>query len=136
MKIKGIHHIALAVDDIEKYSKIFETLFGAKASDIEINKTNNVSLSFVDFNNCEVEFLKPLDDESGIAKFLEKRGPGIHHFCVQVEDIHQALDDLKKKNIELIDKTPRQGAGGSLIAFIHPASAGGILIELKQDKNT
>lgn len=134
MKVKGIHHIAIAVDDIEKYSKIFKTLFGLDAGDIETNNTNSVSLSFVDFNNCEVEFLKPLDNESSIAKFLEKRGPGIHHFCVLVEDIQQALDELKDKNIELIDKTPRQGAGGSKIAFIHPRSAGGILIELKQDK--
>jgi methylmalonyl-CoA epimerase len=134
VKIKGIHHIAVAVDDIEKYSKIFKNLFGLDAGDIEINKTNNVSLSFVDLNNCEVEFLKPLDNESAMAKFLAKRGPGIHHFCIQVEDIHKALDELKAKNIELIDQTPRKGAGGSLIAFIHPRSAGGILIELKQEK--
>ena len=133
MKIKGVHHIAVAVDDIEKYSKIFKTLFGIDAGDIEPNKANSVSLSFVDFNNCEVEFLEPLDEKSSIAKFLAKRGPGIHHFCVQVEDIYQALKELKEKNIELIDEVPRQGAGGSLIAFIHPKSAGGILIELKQD---
>ena len=133
MKIKGVHHIAVAVDDIEKYSKIFKMLFGIDAGDIEPNKANSVSLSFVDFNNCEVEFLEPLDEKSSIAKFLAKRGPGIHHFCVQVEDIHQALRELKEKNIELIDEVPRQGAGGSLIAFIHPESAGGILIELKQD---
>jgi len=134
MKIKGIHHIAVAVDDIEKFSTIFQTLFGIRASDAEPNIDNRVNLSFVDFNNCEVEFLKPLNNESSVARFLAKRGPGIHHFCIEVEDIHQALDELKEKNIELIDETPRQGAGGSLIAFIHPGSAGGILIELKQDK--
>jgi methylmalonyl-CoA/ethylmalonyl-CoA epimerase len=136
MRIKGVHHIAVAVDDIEKYAKIFETLFGTKASDIEINKTNNVSLSFVDFSNCEVEFLKPLDDNSAIAKFLAKRGPGIHHFCLTVENIHEALEELKAKNIELIDNTPRQGAGGSQVVFIHPGSSGGILIELKQEKES
>jgi hypothetical protein len=70
MKIKGVHHIAVAVDDIEKYAKIFKTLFRTDTSDIEINKGNNVSLSFVDFGNCEVEFLKPLDENSSIAKFL------------------------------------------------------------------
>ena len=134
MKIKGIHHIAVAVDDIEKYSKIFKNLFDVDASNIETNESNKVNLSFIDFNNCEVEFLKPLDDDSSIARFLARRGPGIHHFCIRVEDIHEALDELKTKNIELIDKTPRQGAGGSLIAFIHPKSAGGILIELKQEK--
>lgn len=134
MKIKGVHHIAVAVDDIEKYSKIFKELFDLDSGDIEVNKANNVSLSFVDLNNCEVEFLKPLDNDSSIAKFLAKRGPGIHHFCIQVDDIHEALEELKAKNIELIDKTPRQGAGGSQIAFIHPKSTGGILIELKQEK--
>lgn len=134
MKIKGVHHIAVAVDDIEKYSKIFKELFDLDSGDIEINKANNVSLSFIDLNNCEVEFLEPLDNESAIAKFLAKRGPGIHHFCIQVEDIHEALEELKNKNIELIDHIPRKGAGGSLIAFIHPESAGGILIELKQEK--
>jgi len=134
MNIKGVHHIAVAVDDIEKYSMIFKGLFDLDSGDIEINKANGVSLTFVDFNNCEVEFLKPLDNESAIAKFLSKRGPGIHHFCIQVEDIHEALDELKTKNIELIDKTPRQGAGGSQVAFIHPKSTGGILIELKQEK--
>ncbi len=134
MKILGVHHIAVAVDDLEKYSKIFENLFDIDASNIETNKDNKVSLSFIDFNNCELEFLKPLDDDSSIARFLAKRGPGIHHFCLKVKNIYEALEELKGKNIELIDQTPRQGAGGSLIAFIHPESAGGILIELKQEK--
>ena len=80
MKILGVHHIAVAVDDLDKYSKIFESLFGREASDIEINEANNISLSFIDFDNCEVEFLKPMDGDSGIAKFLAKKGPGIHHF--------------------------------------------------------
>jgi methylmalonyl-CoA/ethylmalonyl-CoA epimerase len=134
MRIKGIHHIAVVVDDIEKYGGIFENIFGIGSGGTATNKANNVDLSFLDFNNCELEFLKPLDKESGIAKFLEKRGPGIHHFCVQVEDIIEALEELKSKNIELIDNVPRQGAGGSMIAFIHPKSVGGILIELKQEK--
>jgi methylmalonyl-CoA/ethylmalonyl-CoA epimerase len=134
MKIKGVHHIAVVVDDIEKYSGILTNIFGRDPGEIEHNKANNVDLSFVDFNNCEVEFLKPLDNKSGIAKFLAERGPGVHHFCVQVEDLNEALEELKAKNIELIDETPRPGAGGSLIAFIHPRSAGGILIELKQEK--
>jgi len=134
MKILGVHHIAVAVDDFDKYSHIFKTLFGLDTGDIEINKANNVSLSFVDFNNCQLEFLKPLDDNSSIAKFIAKRGPGIHHLCIKVENISEALEELREKNIELIDKTPRPGAGGSLMAFIHPRSAGGILIELKQEK--
>lgn len=133
MKILGLHHIAIAVDDLDKYNDIFKSLFDIKAGQIEINKVNNVSLSFVDLENCELEFLKPLDENSSIAKFLSKRGPGIHHICLTVENIHMAIKELKTKNVKMIDNTPRPGAGGSLIAFIHPRSTGGILIELKQD---
>lgn len=134
MKILGLHHIAIAVDDLDKYNDIFKSLFDIKAGQIEINKVNNVSLSFVDLENCELEFLKPLDENSSIAKFLSKRGPGIHHICLKVENIHAAMKELETKNVKMIDETPRQGADGSLIAFIHPKSVGGILIELKQEK--
>ncbi|UCE66662.1 MAG: methylmalonyl-CoA epimerase [Candidatus Zixiibacteriota bacterium] len=134
MKIRGIHHIAIAVDDLDRYSDIFKKLFDLETGEIEISATDNTSLTFIDLKNCELEFLKPLNDDSSMARFLEKRGPGIHHFCLTVENIVEALEELKAKDIELIDQTPRPGAGGSLIAFIHPRSAGGILIELKQDK--
>jgi methylmalonyl-CoA epimerase len=134
MKILGVHHIAVAVDDIARYSGIFKQLFDLNSGEVQFSKANNVNLTFVDLNNCDLEFLQPLDRDSGIAKFLARRGPGIHHFCLKVENINEALQELKSKNIELIDKIPRPGAGGSLIAFIHPESAGGILIELKQEK--
>ena len=133
MKILGLHHIAVAVDDLDKYSGIFKKLFNLETGEIEISRTNNTSLSFIDLKNCKLEFLKPLNDNSSMAKFLAKRGPGIHHFCLIVKNIREALEELKAKNVKLIDETPRTGAGGSLIAFIHPDSAGGILIELKQE---
>lgn len=136
MKILGLHHIGIAVDDLDKYGDIFKKLFDLDASPAEINVDNRVSLSFVDLKNSVLEFLKPLEENSSIARFLSKRGPGVHHFCFGVDNIQQAIDELKAKNIEMIDKTPRPGAGGSLIAFIHPRSTGGILIELKQDKET
>jgi len=133
MKILGLHHVAVAVDDIEKYQSIFEKLFGIQSGPVQTNKTNGISLSFLDLNNSELEFIKPLDDDSPIAKFLANRGPGIHHFCVLVDDVHQAIKELKAKNIIMIDNNPRPGAAGSMIAFIHPHSTGGILIELKQE---
>ena len=136
MKILGLHHVAVAVDDLEKYSSIFENLLGLKCSPVETNRANGVSLTFLDLKNSELEFVKPLDDDSPIAKFLAKKGPGIHHFCLLVEDIHEAMRELKTKNIKMIDDTPRRGAGCSMIAFIHPQSAGGILIELKQELNS
>ena len=134
MKILGLHHIAVAVDDIENYSLIFEKLFGLKTGPAETNPANKVSLSFLDIQNSKLEFIEPLDDDSPIARFLSERGPGIHHFCLLVDDIEAAIDEMKLKDVRMIDDTPRQGAGGSLIAFIHPESAGGILIELKQEK--
>jgi methylmalonyl-CoA/ethylmalonyl-CoA epimerase len=134
MKILGLNHIAVAVDDLNKYSSIFEKLFGLKTGPVETNPANKISLSFLDLQNSKLEFIKPLDDDSPIARFLSKRGPAIHHFCLLVDDIHAAIDEMKSKDIKVIDDKPRQGAGGSLIAFIHPDSAGGILIELKQEK--
>jgi methylmalonyl-CoA/ethylmalonyl-CoA epimerase len=133
MKIKGIHHMAVAVDDIEKYSHLFESLFGLKSGPVETNPSNKVTLAFIDAGNSRLELLKPLDANSSIAKFIAKRGPGIHHFCLTVDDIHAAIDELKSKDVRMVDETPRQGAGVSLIAFIHPESTGGILIELKQE---
>lgn len=134
MKILGLHHVAVAVDDIENYSSIFERLFGLKTGPVETNTANKISLSFLDIQNSKLEFIKPLDDDSPIARFLSKRGPGIHHFCLLVDDIKAAIDEMKSKGVRMIDDKPRQGASGSLIAFIHPESAGGILIEMKQEK--
>lgn len=134
MKILGLHHIAIAVDDLKNYSSIFEKLFGLKTGPVETNLANKISLSFLDLQSSKLEFIKPLDDDSSISRFLSKHGPGIHHFCLLVDDIHAAIDEMKSKDIRMIDDKPRQGAAGSLIAFIHPDSAGGILIELKQEK--
>jgi len=134
MKILGLHHVAIAVDDLKKYKNIFENLFDIKTGPIEENDVNKVALSFLDLGNTELEFVSPLDNNSSIHKFVDEKGSGIHHICVLVEDIQLAIDELKAKNIRMIDQTPRPGAEGSTIAFIHPKSSGGILIELKQEK--
>jgi methylmalonyl-CoA/ethylmalonyl-CoA epimerase len=134
MKIRGIHHMAVAVDDIEKYTKLLESLFDLKAGPMETSSANKVALTFIDIGNSRLELVRPLDNDSSIAKFIADRGPGIHHFCLLVDDIQTAIDELRQKKVRLVDETPRQGAGGSLIAFIHPESTGGILIELKQEK--
>lgn len=134
MKIKGIHHMAVAVDDIERYSELFERLFGLKTGPVETNPAGQVALAFIDAGDGRLELVKPLDDNSSIARFIAKRGPGIHHLCLLVEDIQTAIDELRQKKVRLVDESPRRGAGGSMIAFIHPESTGGILIELKQEK--
>ncbi len=133
MKILGLHHVAVATGDLENHARIFENLFGLKAGETETNLANKLSLTFVDLGNTELEFIQPQDRESPIFKYLEKRGPGIHHICLLVDDINQALEELKGKGVRLLDQAPRIGAGGSRIAFIHPESTGGILIELKEE---
>jgi methylmalonyl-CoA epimerase len=134
MRILGLHHVAVAVDDLQKYSSLFDNVLDIESGDVEISRANNVSLTFLDLGNVKLEFIEPLDDKSSIAKFLAKRGPGIHHICLLVDDIDASLEELKSKEIRLIDETPRDGAGGSRIAFIHPGSTGGVLLELKQEK--
>jgi methylmalonyl-CoA/ethylmalonyl-CoA epimerase len=132
VKILGIHHISLATDDIVKYREIFQRLFGIEAGPTDTNSVNKVAISFLDFGNTKIEMIEPLGQDSSIAKFLQKRGPGIHHICVLVENLDAALEELRAKNIRLIDREPRVGAGGARIAFIHPESTGGILIELEE----
>jgi methylmalonyl-CoA/ethylmalonyl-CoA epimerase len=132
MKILGLDHISVATNDLKKHVQIIEKLFDLKGREIEENPNNKIRLSFVDLVNTHLEFIQPLDENSPIYKFVNDRRTGIHHICLLVENIEQALDELKSKGVKLIDESPRQGGGGSVIAFIHPDSTGGILIELKE----
>ena len=132
MKILGIHHISIATNNIAAHREILRRLFDVDSESIESNPASKVALSFIDFGNTKIELIEPLDNDSAISNFLEKRGPGIHHICIQVENLDRALDELRLKNVRLIDQKPRIGAGGARIAFIHPESAGGILIELEE----
>jgi methylmalonyl-CoA epimerase len=134
MKILGLHHVSIASDDIEKHRVIIENLFGVKCGPTEDNAANKVSISVIDLGNSALELVEPKGSDSPIAKFLEKRSSNIHHICLAVENIDEALKELIGKNVRMIDSKPRQGAGGSRIAFVHPESTGGILIELKELK--
>ena len=134
MKILGLHHVAIATESLEGHITIFEDLFGLEGATPEANPANNLKLAFVNVLNTDIEFLEPLDKNSPISNFLDKRGSAIHHICLLVDDIEEALAELKAKNVALIDEKPGPGAEGSRIAFIHPQSTGGILIELKQSK--
>ena len=83
-------------------------------------------------NSSKIELLEPLNNEGPIEKFLQKRGPGIHHICLRVDDIHKVIDNLKKANVRLINDQPKQGAHNMLVAFVHPKATGGVLLELSQ----
>jgi methylmalonyl-CoA/ethylmalonyl-CoA epimerase len=134
MEIEAIDHIGIAVRSIEERLSSWERFFGAKARAIEALEHRGVKVCHLEFPaSPAVELVEPLDKESAVAKFLAERGEGIHHFCFKVKDIETALAELKQKGAELIQEAPQKGAGGSRIAFIHPRSLGGVLIELTEE---
>ncbi len=130
--LKKINHIGVAVKSIEEAKKIFE-LLGAEVEGEEIVEDQKVKVAFIPVGETRIELLEPTSEDSPVAKFLAKRGEGIHHIAFQVDDVEKALQLLEEKGIQLIDKKPRRGAHNTLIAFIHPKSTNGVLIELCQE---
>lgn len=132
MKILKIDHIGIAVRALDEIDPALRELLTASGvPHEEVVEDQGVKTTSYRAGESGLEFLETLDEESGpVAKYLAKRGPGIHHVCLRVDDIEETLAHLKARGVELIDEKPRPGAGGCRIAFIHPRSAGGILIEL------
>jgi methylmalonyl-CoA/ethylmalonyl-CoA epimerase len=126
-----IDHIGIAVPSIDEYLKIYEDL-GLKSQGIEEVTEQKVKVCFLPVGDSEIELLESTDPEGPIAKFIEKKGPGIQHIAIRVDNIESAILDLKEKGWKMIDETPRYGAGNASIAFAHPKSAGGVLLELTQ----
>ena len=127
--IKRIDHIAVVVEDIERALSLFRDTLGLELSHTETIPEQDVKIAFLPVGESEIELLEPLSADTSIAKFLAKRGEGMHHICLEVEDIDAALADLKEKGVRLINKTAVAGAHGR-VAFIHPKSTHGVLIEL------
>ncbi len=127
--IKKIDHLAIVVHNIEEALQIYEGALGLELTDVEEVPEQAVRIAFLPVGDSEIELVEPLTADSGTAKFLDKRGEGLHHICLEVDDIEAALRDLAAKGIRLIDKQPRQGAHGR-VAFLHPKSTHGVLIEL------
>ena len=134
-KILGIEHVGIAVESFDGLSNIFSDIFGLEFSGSEEIKDQQVITDIYETGRGKLEFLKATDKNSPIAQFIEKNGTGIHHIAFIVDDIEVALNFLKEKNINLVDSKPRIGAEGYKIAFIHPGSTGGILIELCQKED-
>ncbi|MDR1515994.1 MAG: methylmalonyl-CoA epimerase [Synergistaceae bacterium] len=132
MNTTVIDHIGIAVQSIEESLKFWEGSLGIKCTEVETVEDQKVKTAFLPIKDSEVELLEATSPESPIAKFIEKKGEGIHHIAIRVDDLESALAELKQKGIRLIDETPRLGAGGAMIAFVHPKSTGGILLELSQ----
>jgi methylmalonyl-CoA/ethylmalonyl-CoA epimerase len=127
-----IDHIGVAVKSIEGALKFWEGTLGIKCAGIEDVAEQKVKTAFLPLKDTEVELLEPTADDSPVAKFIEKKGEGIHHLAIRVPDLQKALSELKEQGVRLIDEKPRKGAGGAMIAFIHPAATGGILLELSE----
>jgi methylmalonyl-CoA/ethylmalonyl-CoA epimerase len=130
--IKSINHIAIVVDDMEKSLAFWRDALGIELHELREVPAEKSQVAFLPLAGAEVELVKPTSDDSGIAKYLAKRGPGMHHLCLEVDDIEGMLSHLKWKKIRLINEEPRIAADGRKYAFIHPESTGGVLVELYQ----
>jgi methylmalonyl-CoA/ethylmalonyl-CoA epimerase len=130
VKIKHIDHIGIAVKTIEQAGKFYTDVLGLKIQDIENVADQKVNVAFLPITDSEVELLESTHEDGPVAKFIEARGEGIQHIAFRVENIDQALAELKAKGVRLIDQQPRKGAGGAKIAFIHPKETNGVLVEL------
>jgi methylmalonyl-CoA/ethylmalonyl-CoA epimerase len=125
-----VDHIGVATRSIEESLKFWRDSLGLEVKHTETVEEQGVHVAMLPVGEPRVELLEPTDESSPVAKFLEKRGPGIHHVAVRVADIRAALARLKAKGARLIDEEPRVGAGGCLVAFVHPSASGGVLLEL------
>ncbi len=132
--ITRIDHIGIAVESIRDALAFFQDALGVKLDRMESEEGGRTQVAFLPVGKSDVELVEPQDAESGLARFLSKRGEGVHHICFEVDDIAAALERLKAHGAELVDETPRTNSKGQRYAFVHPKSAHGVLIELYQSE--
>ena len=132
MKIKHIDHIGIAVKSIEQAGKFYTETLGLKIEDVENVADQKVNVAFIPITDSEVELLESTEPDGPVAKYIDARGEGVQHIAFCVENIEEALAELKAKGVRLIDEKPRKGAGGAMIAFIHPKETNGVLVEICQ----
>ncbi|MCK9616951.1 MAG: methylmalonyl-CoA epimerase [Lentimicrobiaceae bacterium] len=135
MKPTHIEHIGIAVKSLEESIPYYESILGLQCYAIEEVKEQKVKTAFFMVGSTKIELLESTDPEGPIGKFIEKKGEGVHHIAFAVKGLEEALADVQSKGVQLIDKTPRQGAEGLHIAFLHPRSTMGVLTELCENKN-
>ena len=130
--IKKIDHLGIAVEDLAAAVQLFQETLGLTSTGEEIVPEQKVKTAFFPLGDSSIELLEPTEPESPIARFLEKRGPGLHHIALRVDDVAGAIGHFQAKGVRMIDEKPRLGAHGAKIAFIHPKSTPGLLLELCQ----
>ncbi len=133
--IVGLDHIAIAVSQLDEALQIYEKILGLKLEKIRVVEDQKVRLAFLSAGETKIELLEPTTAESAVARFIEKRGEGIHHIALKVTDIEGFLKQLKEKGIVLVDEKPRVGAEGGKVAFLHPKSLKNVLIELCENQS-
>jgi methylmalonyl-CoA/ethylmalonyl-CoA epimerase len=131
-RVKQINHVAVVVDDMEKALSFWRDALGMDLHGLRDVPAEKSQVAFLPLPGSEVELVKPTTEDSGIAKYLAKRGPGMHHLCLEVDDIAGMISQLKAKGVRLINEEPRTAADGKKYAFIHPESTSGVLVELYQ----
>lgn len=136
MKISKVDHIGIAVNNLEETMKFYEEILGIECQGTEIVEEQKVKVAFFPVGDTELEFLESTSEDGPIAKFIEKNGGrgGIQHVALRVDNIEKAIEEMKEKGYKMIDEVPRYGAGGAKIAFCHPKSTDGILLELSERK--
>ncbi len=125
-----INHVAIVVEDVQQALRFWEDALGLAVAHTERNEEEAVEIAFLPMGESEIELIAPITENSGIAKYLAKKGSGLHHLCVDVDDINAVMQQLRDKNIELINEEPRTRPDGTKYAFVHPKSTGGVLLEL------
>lgn len=132
-KIIRLEHLGIAVNDLDQANALFKVLFGKEHYKVEEVESEYVSTSFFQTGDSKVELLESSSTESAIARYIEKRGQGMHHVAFEVEDIYASMEHLRNEGFQLLNDQPKHGADNKLICFIHPKSAGGVLVELCQE---
>lgn len=136
VKAKGLNHVAIAVRDLDKAIAVYRDVFGLEVSHLEEVPEQQVRAAIFGHGAGRIELICPTVKDSGVARFLDKRGEGLHHICIDVDDIHASMAQLKERGAPLIDKEPKPGEGGSKVAFVHPKGTGGVLVELREGPKT
>jgi len=133
MKVIGIEHIGIAVQSIDKGSPFWEHILGIKSTGREEVSEEGVETGIYNTGRGKIELLESIKSDSAIQKFLSNKGEGVHHICLKVDDVYSAISELEEKGISVIYRTPKKGAEGFLVTFIHPKDSGGVLVELAQE---
>ena len=128
--IKKINHIAVAVNNLEEAAEFYQTVMGLTLSGVEVVPAQKTKVGFFKIGESNIELVQPVEPDSPLVKFLEAKGQGIHHICLEVDDVEAEVKSLLEKGATMVDQRPRPGAHQTKVAFVHPKSSGGVLIEL------